>query len=152
MITFCLPFPLHLTYLSSFGFPNTDFPPLFLAVHSVSPLLGFCPCFLYKYRGFHRVLILAPKNASLSLDNLIHPHRFNYYLLSDKYAGSTLSPGLSLQHQTHTSNYLQAASTWRSQLLTEWQSGGWKSDLSHAKALSILLHSNLSIKTYHTAL
>ena len=49
-------------------------------------------------------LILAPKNASLSLGNLIHHHRFSHDLLREEYAGSKLISGLSLKHQTLTSN------------------------------------------------
>ena len=46
-------------------FPNLS-PPLFLALHCVSPLLPFPLCFLSEYWGFHKLLILAPKKTSLS--------------------------------------------------------------------------------------
>ena len=61
-------------------------------------------CQLSKYQGFQKVLILVPKHASLSLGNLIHLHRFNYYLLSEEYTGAI--PGLSLKYQTLTFNDL----------------------------------------------
>ena len=59
---------------------------------------------LSKYQGFQKVLILVPKHASLSLGNLIHLHRFNYYLLSEEYTGAI--PGLSLKYKTLTFNDL----------------------------------------------
>ena len=78
------------------GFPNL-FPPLFLAVHFVSPLLPSSLCFFSEHGGFRKFLILAPKNASLSLGNLIHCHGFSFYLLSKEYTGATLIPRLSLK-------------------------------------------------------
>jgi len=74
------------------------------AVHCVSPLLASSVSFLSKYQDFQKVLILVPKHASLSLGNLILLHRFNYYLLSEKYIGAI--PSLSLKYQTLTFNDL----------------------------------------------
>ena len=76
----------------------------FLAVHCVSPLLASSLSFLSKYQGFQKFLILVPKHASLSLGNLIHLHKFNYYLLSEEYTGAI--PGLSFKYQTLTFNDL----------------------------------------------
>ena len=62
-----------------------------------------------------RLLILIPKSASLSLG--FHLQRFSYYLLSEKYTGFLLIPGLSLEHQTLTSNDLQDASTFNFKII-----------------------------------
>ena len=46
-----------------------------------------------------------------------HFHRFSYYLLSEGYTGSMLIPGLSLKHQTLTSNDLQDTSTFNFKII-----------------------------------
>lgn len=85
-------------------------PPFSLAIHCVSPLL---PSLLSLWVS--SLLILTPKSASLSLG--FHLHRFSYYLLSEKYTGFLLIPGLSLEHQTLTSNDLQDASTFNFKII-----------------------------------
>ena len=94
----------------SFALNRPVLPQVFSLSPPLIPCCSLCVssacllCQLSKYQGFQKVLILVPKHASLPLGNLIHLHRFNYYLLSEEYTGAI--PGLSLKYQTLTFNEL----------------------------------------------
>lgn len=73
-----------------------------------------------------RLLILIPKSASLSLG--FHLHRFSYYLLSEKYTGFLLIPGLF--PRTPDSYFQWPAGRLHLQLQDNWttgQSWNWNS-------------------------
>lgn len=92
ILTSALPF----THLSSFAFAApTPLPSSLLFFPGLSCLPSLPSAFSFSIKTSLKFWILAPKNASLSLGNLIHLPTINGHLFREEDAGSMLTPGLS---------------------------------------------------------